>query len=1293
MTTEAEKEARWRELAEKNWAKPTTKPRKVRNDLLKSEIWEILEQDGFESRSLYTLENLQLLEQYLWPGYGDGASNLHTLLTALMVSVKRREGLPAWEIFSNEPTWFPAFFRRVLFLSVDNSLTIALRSHLLAFIIGAFQSLDVALVRSECAPLVSMAIWHHLGDDDARESRFADNPELKRRWRAAARRFENADEAGKAKLLFERSWLYTLVLGFMNLIHSTEPLDAATLSYCERILELLTDLESQLPTRRYVSALIQDLNLLAVVRASPAFQRRSNGLFQDLFYLFQHFVHFSVDDHTGKQLSDDDMYKQHCARLARLQKVALQEFKPKLLVLALSNYGGIDKRSELQSQLDPLIEEELRQLCSSVGLRTAYSSSATFEVDRDVLMEILLSHHERRRTFRQVVRDTALLPTDEDLYEPSLLRNESFDGLRSLAIPKLNLQYLTVGDFLWRSFILFRCESFFEIRSDVEEAVKRMQPKPSMGDGIVKFDGSSKMASPMSKPAIVDVGPLKIGFDVPSHVRAELTLDINNMADNVRLEWETLKPQDVVFLVSVKPEKDATQVNGHSAEATKKHSALKTVRAAEVVQLLDDGGRPLREQASDQERAFRRPRLRRLIVNIDPSAYSQDEEQKNRAKRDVYESMNLLVRRKGRENNFKRILESIKNLTLSDVSVPSWLQDVFLGFGDPTAASYNHLANRLKSLDLRDTFVDWSHVLEALPDKQVKAPDGDQTFGPPFVLETSLGSAPAEDRPAKKRRRDHQEPEQITRNVVKVSTYASPNTGPYISDKPRVNHIRFTPAQTEAIISGTQPGLTVIVGPPGTGKTDVATQIISNLYHDFPDQRTLLVAHSNQALNQLFQKITRLDIDARHLLRLGHGEEDLEASTNYSKHGRVESFLENRTWYLAEIDRMAANLGAPGAHGNSCETAEYFQQVYVQPAWIKFWDSVEAAGSSADAIQAEFPFYPYFSNAPQPLLPPGASGAELIEIVKGCERHIQKIFTELGDIRPFEILRNPRERANYLLIKEARIIAMTSTHAAMRRQEIADLGFRYDNVVMEEAAQITEIENFIPFALQKAKGGDLPLQRIILCGDHLQNSPIVQNLAFRQFANLEQSLFLRLVRLGVPTIHLDRQGRARPSLAALYKWRYPHLGDLPNVMEGAEYRNANAGFQYDYQFIDVPDYKEKGEIQPSPHFIQNLGEAEYAVALYQYMRLLGYPASKISILTTYAGQRALIRDVLAHRCMRNKLFGMPRIVTTVDKYQGEQNDCKCPTTEDAEARTDRSQMSSCHWCGPGGSDTFATFGG
>ena len=37
--------------------------------------------------------------------------------------------------------------------------------------------------------------------------------------------------------------------------------------------------------------------------------------------------------------------------------------------------------------------------------------------------------------------------------------------------------------------------------------------------------------------------------------------------------------------------------------------------------------------------------------------------------------------------------------------------------------------------------------------------------------------------------------------------------------------------------------------------------------------------------------------------------------------------------------------------------------------------------------------------------------------------------------RAFELLRNTAERSNYLLTKQARIVAMTCTHAAMRRAD------------------------------------------------------------------------------------------------------------------------------------------------------------------------------------------------------------------------------------------------------------------
>lgn len=282
-----------------------------------------------------------------------------------------------------------------------------------------------------------------------------------------------------------------------------KPVDMAldNLTYCERFLEFLADLESQLPTRRYVNTLIQDLNLLALIRNSPLFNDEENGLLRDLFVLLRHFVHFSIDDNTGSQYTQAQSDEQHCGVLSRLQRTALKHFKSQLTILALSNYGAIESREELDTHLQQLTDPELENLCKLLDFRTFYPPAAKIVITRNLLIEILLSAHERKKTFRELVRSQTILPTEATLFEASLLRNESYNGSRSLAIPKLNLQYLSVGDFLWRSFILYRCESFFEIRKSMEDTIKRLQPRVGNQNNSVQFDGFSRMAIPISKPA------------------------------------------------------------------------------------------------------------------------------------------------------------------------------------------------------------------------------------------------------------------------------------------------------------------------------------------------------------------------------------------------------------------------------------------------------------------------------------------------------------------------------------------------------------------------------------------------------------------------------------------------------------------------------------------------------------------------------------------------------------------------------------------------------------------------
>jgi intron-binding protein aquarius len=124
------------------------------------------------------------------------------------------------DLFEAKPAEFSSMFRRILSMLLDRTLSATVRTHLVCFLIHAFQSLDSDIVRKECAPLVSIGIWHNIYSDNAREKLLDQAPQLRKAWRAASKRYEAGDDAAKAKLRFERSWLYTLLLDFLNLLYS-----------------------------------------------------------------------------------------------------------------------------------------------------------------------------------------------------------------------------------------------------------------------------------------------------------------------------------------------------------------------------------------------------------------------------------------------------------------------------------------------------------------------------------------------------------------------------------------------------------------------------------------------------------------------------------------------------------------------------------------------------------------------------------------------------------------------------------------------------------------------------------------------------------------------------------------------------------------------------------------------------------------------------------------------------------------------------------------------------------------
>ncbi|CAI5955030.1 unnamed protein product [Closterium sp. NIES-65] len=1285
------------------------------------------------------------------------------------------------------------------------------------------------------------------------------------------------DQSESAGVLLERGCLGDLILFVLDEVVEKGPdyeddqsesagvlleraVDHPRLLFCERFLELLIDLLSQLPTRRFFRPVVDDMAVAARCRLSRLYRHQRGRLFVQLVDLLRFYARFQMDDHAGRQLDEEEVDREHCARVSALQlflfnKVpedeeevdrehyawvsALQLFLfnrvPELRDVALTNVGSVEHADDLRDvaltnvgsvehadgvrkwmgrltdeQLAELVLNKLKllsraglpywpntnlpppplppfplpallplsttvqlKLLSQAGLpyrppRHLLSSTrrpkaptrmvveegseeqqqeqqeeeeeaeqqyweqqraVLFHRLRPFLEEVVVSFFEKKRSQRAALNALPLYPNEDVMWDESLIPSVNYTGEGCLALPKLNLQFLTLHDYLLRNFNLFRLESTYEIREEVHDVLKRMGAKGSMYSSVdrdTEFTGCGRCCCGTGGGA----GEREAGEDGAEEEEAA--------ADAAAVVSSLSVPQ---------------------------RYGLRYVRGCEVIELRDEDNKLMNDFSGRVKREEWKPpkgNKRTALVALDPAQFQLDLEANGGtlrgAQEEVYSALNVVMRRKPKENNFKPILESIRDLMNEEASVPGWLHDLFLGYDDPAAASWRRMPAelapwRVEVVDFRDTFVDAEHLKECFPGFKVRFVDADGFENPdpqpPFRVTIPMPKAQEEGRgvamggkkkgqekegkgkgkgkkgaKGKKKgkgkggeeekggEKEKQEGEQMEVDGEKVKEGDGGDEAPQQGeqgDKGEQGGQEEGEGWWNAIISGVQPGLTMIVGPPGTGKTDTAVQILQVLYHNCPEQRTLVITHSNQALNDLFEKIMQRDVrahymlclgmgaelsspsllitplvphpplhpllissrdvPARYMLRLGMGEQELDTEQKFSRMGRVNDMLARRLELLAEVERLAVTLGRPSDVAYTCESAPTSGCCTCSPGGRHLWPS-EAPGFKMT----------------------GASYAQDMRMAESCFEFLKGMFQELEECRAFELFKTTADRSNYLMARQAKVVAMTCTHAALKRRDFLNLGFHFDNLLMEESAQILEIETFIPMLLQRPDGpsctvagtgtgtaaasaagaaaaggssgagggnGALSysrLKRCILIGDHNQLPPVVKNMAFQKYSRMDQSLFTRFVRLGVPYIELNAQGRARPSIAQLYNWRYRDLGDLPVVKTGEEYVRANGGFAWEYQLVDVGDWMGRGESEPNPWFYQNLGEAEYVVSVFQYMRLLGYPAEKISILTTYNGQKHLIRDVIERRCAGNPRFGRPSKVTTVDRFQGQQND-------------------------------------
>lgn len=440
------------------------------------------------------------------------------------------------------------------------------------------------------------------------------------------------------------------------------------------------------------------------------------------------------------------------------------------------------------------------------------------------LLEVVLQNFERRPSQREFVNELPLYPNEDVLWDENLVPSINYTGEGCLALPKLNLQFLTFHDYLLRNFNLFRLESTYEIREDLGDVLQRVKAGRNRDEEVV-FGGWARMAMPTKGFRVTEVRAPNIGEVKPARVLAEVKITVAGLKDVVRAEWNDIKEHDVLFLLSIQPVvANEGEENGAKQEGERKsvpeRFGLKFVRGAEVVEMRDEVGTLMNDFSGRTKREDVKPpegNERTILLALDQAQYQLDvTATAERGAPDVYAGFNLLVRRKPKENNFKAILECIRDLMNENNIVPEWLREIFLGYGDPAAAQYQNLPEKeqLRTIDFKDTFLSADHLRESFPGSDVRfvgsdnEPDSDPK--PPFRVtfppRKEEVSAPVIKPPAKRKGVDGEVAnggsamevdgaKQLEAEPILAQSYVPPDPGPYPQNQPRQNSVRFTPVQ------------------------------------------------------------------------------------------------------------------------------------------------------------------------------------------------------------------------------------------------------------------------------------------------------------------------------------------------------------------------------------------------------------------------------------------------------------------------------------------------------------------
>jgi hypothetical protein len=386
---------------------------------------------------------------------------------------------------------------------------------------------------------------------------------------------------------------------------------------------------------------------------------------------------------------------------------------------------------------------------------------------------------------------------------------------------------------------------------------------------------------------------------------------------------------------------------------------------------------------------------------------------------------------------------------------------------------------------------------------------------------------------------------------------------------------KLNESQRAAFDNALTENITLIPGPPGTGKTTTTTHIAVAL-SQIPDAWPILIlTYTNHALDQLLLRIQDVARQA-----------DLKEAIRMTRMGgrfrdqRIEQFLFQRDdkkefspetkklWFLQKQQKEAAekhlnNLVIRTFHGDETGATDLSY-------------AAEAAST---------------------------------------------ITREMSDIRQ-------RENAATIVEGGTRIIGCTTTFSSSNGALIA--GIRPRTILVEEAGEILEAHVLSSLALAGSS-----CTRLIMVGDHKQLRPKIENynlsVSSGKGYNLNLSLFERWIKnAGFPVRSLKIQQRMFQSLSSIVRQiAYPDLRDGEAISQAVPQSLPGFGDQLAFFNHGHPEDRADAALEEDGTSKSNAFEATMIAGIVKHLlRQPGVKGSSIVVLSAYLEQVSLLRREL-----------------------------------------------------------------